>query len=127
MAQSTLLRTMLASLAIPAAAGAADSDSRYVIWGPGEASCNSYNHARAANDFDHFKTYTMGYLTAYNAVVPDTYSITHSMDMNAITAWLDGFCQDHQIEGFAGALHQLVEEMKDKREQHGPQGGAHWP
>ncbi len=117
----------LAMLAVSVSVTAADSDSRYVIWGAGEASCNRYNEARAANDFQRFKDYTMGYLTAYNTYVPETYSITRDMDSDAIIAWLDDFCRTHQIEGFAGALHQFVEEMKETRAQHAPTSGGRWP
>jgi len=106
---------------------AADADNQYAIWGPGESSCNAYNQARAADDAGKFKSYTMGYLTAYNTFVPDTYSITHSMDIDAVIAWLDGYCQKNQIETFESALHQLIEEMKEQRQKTSPANAARWP
>jgi len=127
MPMSNPLPSMLVLLAASASATGADSESRYLIWGAGKASCHRYNEARAANDFRHFKEYALGYLTAYNAYVPETYSVTRDMNSEAIVAWLDDFCRTHQIEGFAGALQQFVEEMKATREQHAPTSGGRWP
>lgn len=122
-ARSLLTAALLAS---PMLTKAADSDSRYLIWGLGQNSCNNYNQARAAGD-DSYKHYISGYLTAYNAFVPDTYSITPGMDLSAITAWLDSYCADSQMASFADALHHLAEQMREKRERNSPDGGARWP
>lgn len=116
----------LATIAMTASTYAADGEGHYLIWGHGHSSCNSYNQARGGDD-KTYKQYIAGYITAYNTFVPETYSITPAMDMDAITAWLDDYCADKETTGLADALRHLAEEMLDKREKTSPAGGARWP
>lgn len=123
------LKILLAlTLFMPASiSSAADIEDHYAIWGLGQKSCHSYNQARAAGDFEHYKEYVAGYLTAYNAFVPETYNIVPDMDTNAIIAWLDAHCADSQTMSFADAMHALVDEMHGKRQKTSPADGARWP
>jgi len=119
---------LVLTLLMPASiANAADIEDHYVIWGLGQNSCNSYNQARAAGDFEHYKGYVTGYLTAYNAFMPETYNIVPEMDTNAVIAWLDAHCADSQTMSFADAMHALVDEMHEKRQKASPANGARWP
>jgi hypothetical protein len=117
----------LTLLAAATMADAADIENHYVILGLGQNSCNSYNQARAAGDFDHYKGYITGYITAYNAFVPETYNIVADMDTNAVIAWMDAHCADSQTMSFADAMHALVDEMYEKRQKSSPANGARWP
>ncbi len=108
-------------------ADAADIEDHYVIWGLGQNSCNSYNRARAAGDFEHYKGYMTGYITAFNAFMPETYNIVADMDTNAVIAWMDAHCADSQTMSFADAMHALVDEMYEKRQKSSPANGARWP
>ncbi len=106
---------------------AADIEDHYVIWGLGQNSCYSYNQARAADNFEHYKGYVTGYITAYNAFMPETYNIVPDMETNAVIAWLDAHCADSQTMSFADAMHALVDEMHEKRQKASPANDARWP
>jgi hypothetical protein len=123
----------LALLALPAlllaslTSQAADEDSSYVIWGVGQKSCNSYSQARAAAKFDEFKGFATGYLTAYNAFMPETYNIAPGKNIEAVLSWLDEHCSGSKTSHFADALHRFIDESHEGREQAAPGSGARWP
>ena len=122
---SLILLPIVFAIVFPARA--ADEESRYLIWGLGQSSCNKYNQARAALKIEDYKTYVAGYLTAYNAFMPETYNITPAMDMDAVMGWLAGHCDDHRTANIAEAMHQFSEEMYEKREKAAQGEGARWP
>ena len=104
------------------AALAADSKGNYAIWGAGNKSCHSYNLARAANDDNKFRDYTMGYLTAYNHQAQETYSISRDMNLEQILAWIDDVCELKPIISFDEALYNFITEHHEKRMKFPPGG-----
>ena len=106
---------------------AADEDSRYVVWGMGQDSCNSYNLARAGNQSDEYWNYVAGYLTAYNAFAPDTYDIAGGKNREAMLSWLDDHCADKQVGSISDAMHQFIEAHIETRLRTVPGEGARWP
>lgn len=117
----------LSMLLITQVATAADEDSNYVIWGIGQKSCNSYSQARAQGKFEDFKNYIAGYLTAYNAFMPETYNIAPGQQTENVLAWLDEHCTDSKTNHLAEAMHRYVEASFDAREKAAPGNGARWP
>ena len=61
---------------IPVSSQAVDSNGHYAIWGKGNKSCHSYNISKNTDEEQRFKDYIMGYLTAFNVQMPETYRIT---------------------------------------------------
>ena len=116
-----------ALLGLSAAAGAADGGGNYAIWGAGGRSCNQYE--RSADDSSArgtFGDYLMGYLTAYNALAPDTYNAVGTMSLEDALAWLDDYCDTHRMDSFDRAITQLVISRHEQRERGaggGPGGG----
>lgn len=106
---------------------AADADNKYAVWGEGQTSCHSYNQARAADDIGHFKPFITGYITAYNAFVPDTYNVTGNAGIDEVIGRLDGYCQEKQTDGFEAALHHVIDDMKDQRTKKNPARAGRWP
>ena len=68
---------------------AEDAKGNFAIWGVGNKTCFSYYSARENNNYDDYKNFLMGFLTAYNALVPDTFRISGNMDIDAIIDWID--------------------------------------
>ena len=118
-AVTTLLRCTLcgAALLLPHTAVAGDSSGNYAVWGPGSASCNRYLQARLADEADPYKHYLMGWLSAYNQVTPDTYSLTGTMPITEILGWLDGFCDEHRLYGLNDALGEMAAELHERRQR----------
>lgn len=96
-------------------ASAADDEGNYAVWGEGGLSCFQYTKARAAEKDDLLKAYIRGYLTSYNTVSADTYSISGSMKMPEMMEWLDDYCDEKAIDSFDRAIQMLITDMEDNR------------
>src|SRR5690606_41796577 len=51
-----------------------------------------------------YRQYVMGYLTAYNALANETYSISADQDLDAVMGWLSTYCEDKPMHSFDQAL-----------------------
>jgi len=117
------MRVLIAAALLVTVSGyAADKSGHYAIWGPGNKSCHSYNLARAADTYDHFKNYLMGYLTAYNYLTPETYRVEGDMDINQILSWFDAQCELKPISSFEEAIANFINEHHDQRLKRPPTG-----
>ncbi len=94
---------------------AADSDGNYAVWGEGGASCYSFSKARAAEKDAPFKAYLRGYLTSYNTITDDTYSISGGMKLTEMMEWLDNYCDQKAIDSFDRAIQMMISSIEDKR------------
>jgi len=98
----------------------ADKSGNFAIWGAGNKSCHSYYQAREVNDFDKFKDYLMGFLTAYNIITPETYSISGSMKLDDVLTWFDDHCGLQPTISFEHALSDFISEHFDNRMKTSP-------
>ncbi len=104
----------------PLPSQAADSKGAFAIWGKGNKSCHSYNIARDTGKDLGFKNYIMGYFTAFNVQMPETYRISGKMNFNEILAWLDDNCELKPIIAFEQSLADFITENYDKRMKKSP-------
>ena len=105
---------------IPVSSQAVDSNGHFAIWGKGNKSCHSYNISRNTDEEQRFKDYIMGYLTAFNFQMPDTYRIAGNMNLNEILAWLDDYCELKPVLAFEQSLANFIDEHHDKRMKRSP-------
>ena len=96
-------------------AHAADKKGNYAVWGIGQKSCFSYTKARTANQYEDYKAYLMGYLTAYNTETKETYSVTGTNKLEAVLGWMDDHCRTAGVESFEHALKSLTQAMQDQK------------
>ncbi len=101
-----------------------DGNGNHAVWGIGQSSCNGYNQARKAGNINDYKNYLMGYLTAYNTLIPETYNVTGKTDLNGVLAWLDDYCGKTAMDSFDRALNLMVTEMHGKRAKTPPAAKA---
>ena len=94
---------------------ASDEEGNYAIWGEGGASCFHYQKARLSEKDDVFKAYLRGYLTSYNTVSEDTYSITGATTLTEAMEWIDNYCDEKSIDSFDRAIQMLITEVEDDR------------
>ena len=99
---------------------AADKQGKFATWGKGSKSCHHYNTARNTDEEQRFKDYLMGYLTAYNVYVPETYRISGSLDLGGIMDWLDEYCESKPMVSFEQSLADFAVEHFDKRMRRPP-------
>ncbi len=102
------------------ASQADDGKGNYAIWGVGNQSCFKYSKARSTDDEVTYKNYIMGYLTAYNALMPNTFRISGNMNIDDIFDWLDNHCELKQLDSFDFALSSYIDDNADKRLKKSP-------
>ena len=100
---------------LPLNALAADKSGNYAIWGKGQKSCFRYMKDRSAGKDDAYKSFIMGYLTAYNAMTPETYSISRDMKLDEIMTWVDDYCDLKQMHGIESSLLEFIASQYEKR------------
>ncbi len=115
-----ILLTLACMTVIPVSSHAADSNGHFAIWGKGNKSCHSYNISRNTDEERRFKDYIMGYLTAFNVQMADTYRIAGNMDLNEILVWLDDYCELKPIIAFEQSLADFIIEHHDRRMKRSP-------
>lgn len=113
---------LLACLLASSPAGAADGAGNYAIWGKGNKSCFNYLRDREQQEDADYKSYVMGYLTAYNTLSPETYSISGAMKLGDIMAWIDDYCDLQQVHGLEQALANFIVKHHDSRLRRPPGG-----
>lgn len=106
------------------AAAAADKEGNYAVWGVGAKSCNMYVQAVAAGDAGDFKAYAMGYLTAYNTFVPDTFNLSGKLDLTGIMAMVEDYCTRVKMDSFERALKLTAEELAPERQTRPPRNSS---
>ncbi len=100
-----------------APADAADSSHSYAIRGMGAKSCHSYNQARKQQADSHYRDYLAGYLSAFNLLSEDTYSIGGGRSTPEIMLWLDEFCGEQALHSYEHALHIFTEAHWEQRQR----------
>jgi len=104
--------------------GAADGEGNYMVWGMGRASCHSFLRERGADE--RYATYLMGYLTAYNALVPQTYSASGRRDLDALLDLIETHCAEHRMDSYERAIGRVLERIASERWKAVPAPGAGW-
>lgn len=99
---------------------AADSKGAFAIWGKGSQSCHSYNVARDTGEDRAHKNYIMGYFTAFNVQMPDTYRVAGEMNLDEILVWLDDNCELKPIIAFEQSLADFITENYENRMKKAP-------
>ena len=99
---------------------AMDQSGNYAIWGKGRLSCFRYLKERSAGEDRAYKEYLMGYLTAYNAMSPETYSISRDMNLDEILSWLDNYCDSNAMHSLEQSLLEFIASHYEQRFQTPP-------
>ena len=66
-------------------------------------------------NFDKYRNYIKGYITAYNIFTEDTYSITGVMKEKDVIVWLNDYCKENPMSSLETALTNFTFEVYDKR------------
>lgn len=85
-----------------------DIDGNFAVWGKGSKSCHNFNIARNTEKENAFKHYLMGYLTASNVQMADTYKVAGEMNLHNIMDWLENHCETHPVIAFEKALGSFI-------------------
>ena len=94
----------------------------YTIFGPGAGSCGTWTAAKEEDTYARrvFRSWALGYITAYNYQAPDTYDVRGQTDTSGILLWLENYCKQTPLTDFAQAMELLTDELHPKRIRKAP-------
>jgi hypothetical protein len=110
---------------------AMDKNGLYFAFGVGSRSCEDYvsfkekrlepftpeQYEIAARVVQHW---LLGYLTAHNLYVRDTYNVMGDATIEQLEGWIETYCKSNQKKSFAEAVFAMVESLHPKRVVVGP-------
>ena len=106
-----------AIFAVTSFAVAADDTGQYLVMGLGNSTCNSYL-AEDETGIAYYLSWLAGYMTTYNHLQEDTYSILgKTKDVNQIESWLRDYCTINGNETFESAVRNLLRNLKYFRQK----------
>jgi hypothetical protein len=108
---------MLVALVAPMSAFAADSQGRFAVEGVGRATCADYLKAAAEKGPVYYSIggWIEGYLSATNALTPDTYDITPWQQTDLFAALLQTHCQTSPTVNIILVIRGMVNSLMDGR------------
>lgn len=103
-------------------ANAKDIDGEFVVFSAGANSCVDYLNARRGDraDFEPYRQWLSGYLSAFNLIVVNTYDIVGERKYSEIIRWLDQYCIKNQKVSFVNASAALTVTLYPERRNLAP-------
>ena len=100
---------------------ARDFEDNYAVYGAGAQPCSVYllSMEKGEKEQDFFVDWVIGYLSAFNLIMPDTYNIMGETDFPTIQRWLQEHCRKYPRELFINAVARLTEVLYPARHQAG--------
>jgi len=100
---------------------ARDFEGGYAVYGAGGDSCKAYldSMKTGGRQQDYFIDWTIGYLTAFNVIMPNTYNILGESDFTESQGWLQRHCNRYPKQLYINALIKLTEVLYPLRYQSG--------
>ena len=73
------------------------------------------NNENEVENFNAYKSYMKGFLTAYNIFTEKTFSISGSMKEKQVVEWLNDYCKENPMSTVENALTSFTFEYYDNR------------
>lgn len=99
------------------------TDDRFAVFSVGADSCSHYLSARQQGNeaFLPYQQWLLGYLSAFNAIVADTYDILGGHKNRHWIDWLDRYCKRHPGESLVSASAALTVSLYPQRHSSAPE------
>lgn len=119
-----MIRVMILSLLLGLNATtvqARDFEDGYAAYAAGAESCKRYLDAvnKGGVEHDYFINWLIGYLSAFNVIMPNTYDILGDTEFSVSQNWLNAHCKKYPRELFVNATARLTEVLYPTRKQSG--------
>lgn len=113
-------------LAVSCIAGARDFEDSYAVYGAGADSCSTYLESmeKGGKEQDYFVDWVVGYFSAFNVIMPNTYDLLGETDFPTAQRWLERDCRRYPRQLFITAVIKLSEVLYPMRYQSGLKQGA---
>jgi len=98
---------------------ARDFEGSYAVYGAGGENCLLYTASmkKGGKEQDYFTDWSIGYLTAFNVIMPSTYDVLGETEFSATQSWLQRRCEKYPNELFITAVIRLTEVLHPMRYQ----------
>lgn len=119
-----MIRVLILSLLLGLglnSAQARDFEDGYAVYAAGAQSCQRYLSAvnQGGAEHDYFLNWLIGYLSAFNVIMPNTYDILGDAEFSVSQNWLNEHCKKYPRELFVNATARLTEVLYPTRHQSG--------
>ena len=100
---------------------ARDFEDGYATYGAGAQPCSTYLMAlkKGGNELDFFVDWMIGYMSAFNVIMPNTYDILGETEFPTTQRWLENHCRKYPRELFVNGMARLTEILYPTRYQSG--------
>lgn len=114
---TTSRATLLAILFVAGPAHAASGTGEYAIKGAGNADCAAYMQARrdGGEVYGQFSGWLMGYVSAYNQVIPETYDVAPWQERDLLMALVENYCVNNGATRYSSAVLGLLSVIRPLR------------
>jgi hypothetical protein len=88
-----------------------------IMLGVGNISCGKWLQRRAENSAETIadQSWVTGYITSFNNFIHESGNVSAGIGAGELFAWIDGYCQVHQMDTLFRASNALIQEL-EKRE-----------
>jgi hypothetical protein len=116
-----LILSVVLSLLISTPSFARDFEDAYAVYAAGAEPCKHYTIAvkKGGRSQDYFVDWLIGYLSAFNVIMPETHNILGEMDFASAQGWLERHCRRYPNELFVNATARLTEVLYPMRYKSG--------
>lgn len=122
----TRILLIISLLAASSIAGARDFEGSYAVYGAGGDSCSTYLESMKKGDReqDYFTDWVVGYFSAFNVIMPNTYDLLGETSFPDVQRWLERDCGRYPRQLFITAVIRLSEVLYPMRHQAGLKQGS---
>ncbi len=98
---------------------ARDFENAYAVYAAGSKTCSQYLAAekQGGADYDYFINWLIGYFSAFNVIMPNTYDILGENEFSMVQTWLNDHCTKFPREPFVNATARVTEVLYPTRYQ----------
>lgn len=106
-------------LVLSSASQARDFENAYAVYGAGADNCSQYIESinKGGAEQDYFIDWMIGYLSAFNVIMPNTYNVLGETGFDSAQLWLETRCKQFPKEPFITAMIKLTEILYPMRYQ----------
>jgi len=100
---------------------AKDIDGQFAVFGAGSKSCEAYLKARATRSgISAYVNWMEAYLSAFNLIVPSTYNIAGTRNLDQMLKWTDDYCKENPQDLYVNAVAALTVALYPERQNLSP-------
>jgi len=98
---------------------ARDFENGYAVYAAGSESCSQYLAAeqQGGGEYDYYINWLIGYFSAFNVIMPNTYDILGESEFSMVQNWLKAHCRKFPKELFVNAAARVTEVLYPTRYQ----------